>query len=98
MRPGRGGGGWPSQVKEARQIALFCIVGDPERGSEPLEMFRRRFLWTLRNLPGAPPPPPPPPLCCPHCGYAPSECRDAVYRLPAYIQGTRHICERARVA
>eukprot|EP01048_Picozoa_sp_COSAG05_P011845 COSAG05_NODE_1145_length_5733_cov_3.986865_3_plen_525_part_00 len=38
-------------VKEARQIALFCIVGEPERGVQPLTSFHKRFLWTLRNLP-----------------------------------------------
>ena len=39
-------------VGEARKVALFCIVGDPERGLEPLEQFKRRFLWTLREVPG----------------------------------------------
>lgn len=83
-------------VAEARKVALFCIVGDPERGLDPLEQFRcpapllnsslafdvasvhsahaapcatalvewlshvyfntlsrrRRFLWTLRGIPG----------------------------------------------
>ena len=72
---------------EARKVSLFCIVGDPERGLDPLEQFRyetilartrlcshgtcvttlalvsdavccktplrrRRFLWTLRGIPG----------------------------------------------
>lgn len=38
---------------EARKIALFCLVGDPKenRDLEPLEQFRRRFLWTLRRIP-----------------------------------------------
>eukprot|EP01043_Picozoa_sp_COSAG02_P052435 COSAG02_NODE_5648_length_4153_cov_3.809571_2_plen_139_part_00 len=27
-------------VGEARKVALFCIVGDPERGLDPLEQFR----------------------------------------------------------
>ena len=27
-------------VAEARKVALFCIVGDPERGLDPLEQFR----------------------------------------------------------
>jgi hypothetical protein len=27
-------------VGEARKVALFCIIGDPERGLEPLEQFR----------------------------------------------------------
>ena len=31
--------------------ALFCIVGEPERGVQPLTSFHKRFLWTLRNLP-----------------------------------------------
>ena len=25
---------------EARKVSLFCIVGDPERGLDPLEQFR----------------------------------------------------------
>lgn len=31
-------------VGEARKVALFCIVGDPERGVDPLQQFRCEAL------------------------------------------------------
>ena len=33
-------------VGEARKVALFCIVGDPERGLDPLEQFRCATMQT----------------------------------------------------